>query len=699
MRLHLDVEWSGAVAPGATILFIYWTDVINNSLTQCDRRTIVAPIISHQLRPVREHDQSATSSSTASTRLLQQANAQGITVISSSGDSGATDCDSAGLASEGLAVDFPSSSPFVTSAGGTMFSGDVSNSSDLLEHQQRHTHTRFCKRLHPRGRRGTRRRASLGGLGRWRRRWRWCQRLLCQARMAGRHWCSQRSSRDVPDFSLNSGAQHDGYIVCSQRPLAPTVSLISNGNMPIRLWRNLGRCSVPSPAFSPWSNRNSATGGLGNIGPNLYGLAKRRRTSSTTSRRGNNSVSCSQGTPNCPNGGSIGYNAGVGYDQATGLGSIDANHACQQLGVVPFRRAPAAPSAHSSPPPLSPLPALSAPSPPAAFWSFTATVTNASGTSGATPTGTVQFFVDNVPAGAPVALVSGGTASYTLVNNAALALSSGGHNVSCRLLRRCAPTPAPRARCSTNSSDTGIIAPDRHRLPHRAGLLHHALHRQRHRGNRQCCLAPLSLRSRRSTASRARSTSRSSTDTGDVFNTTFSVKPVTITSTSGVTTSFVLTATETTASLTPAASAARLQPSSDGQNALVRRRFRSDAGLSGAACCSTSPPLGSAPRCASVGRCCQLLRVRFQQFDDRRWRWRRWWRRHDHLACAPRHLQRHHYCHLAAVLSTVAVLTFIAESNRRPPGFQRLLSKARTHPGAAFLVTKVTLSAKFCVLR
>ena len=34
---------------------------------------------------------------------------------------------------------------------------------------------------------------------------------------------------------------------------------------------------------------------------------------------------CTEGTTDCPNGGSIGYSAGPGYDQVTGLGSVDAN--------------------------------------------------------------------------------------------------------------------------------------------------------------------------------------------------------------------------------------------------------------------------------------------------------------------------------------------------------------------------------------
>jgi hypothetical protein len=39
---------------------------------------------------------------------------------------------------------------------------------------------------------------------------------------------------------------------------------------------------------------------------------------------GNNMVPCTAKSTDCPNGGDIGYSAGVGYDQASGLGSVDA---------------------------------------------------------------------------------------------------------------------------------------------------------------------------------------------------------------------------------------------------------------------------------------------------------------------------------------------------------------------------------------
>ncbi|MGH9595170.1 MAG: S53 family peptidase, partial [Edaphobacter sp.] len=123
---QLDIEWSGAAAPGATINFVYSTDVIGSSLTYAiDTLSPVPPIITLSYGGC--ESRFGASFLATYNQLLQMANAKGITVMSSVGDSGATDCDTSGIASEGLAVDFPGSSPFVTSAGGTMFNEGSGN--------------------------------------------------------------------------------------------------------------------------------------------------------------------------------------------------------------------------------------------------------------------------------------------------------------------------------------------------------------------------------------------------------------------------------------------------------------------------------------------------------------------------------------------------------------------------------------------
>ena len=119
----LDVEWSGAIAKGATIVFVYTGCTSGNcSTTQfgafdalvyaIDTKT--APIISSSYGTC---EPNLTLSSIATfNAVFQQANAQGQTIISASGDSGAADCDNSAstplaAATHGLAVDFPAVTP------------------------------------------------------------------------------------------------------------------------------------------------------------------------------------------------------------------------------------------------------------------------------------------------------------------------------------------------------------------------------------------------------------------------------------------------------------------------------------------------------------------------------------------------------------------------------------------------------------
>lgn len=63
--------------------------------------------------------------------------------------------------------------------------------------------------------------------------------------------------------------------------------------------------------------------GLGNINPRLYQLAQTSRGVFHDVTSGHNIIPCKVGTPDCTQG-QYGYSAGPGYDNVTGLGSIDA---------------------------------------------------------------------------------------------------------------------------------------------------------------------------------------------------------------------------------------------------------------------------------------------------------------------------------------------------------------------------------------
>src|SRR5579871_1681521 len=110
----------------------------------------------------------------------------------------------------------------------------------------------------------------------------------------------------MPDVSL-SASGYDGYLV------------FAGGEEFV-----FGGTSASTPSFAgiiALLNQYENSNGQGNINPNLYRLAQSDIFHDITF--GDNMVPCSSGTPDCLTG-SLGYSAGIGYDLATGLGSVDA---------------------------------------------------------------------------------------------------------------------------------------------------------------------------------------------------------------------------------------------------------------------------------------------------------------------------------------------------------------------------------------
>jgi hypothetical protein len=424
---HLDVEWSGASAPGATIEYVYGKNVITDSLTYAiDASPTIAPIITISYGGCESGFGASFVNST--NQLLQLANAKGITVMSSAGDNGATDCDTSGVASEGLNVDFPSSSPFATAAGGTMFSGDVNNVSTYWNtgNAANNSSAKIYIPEQPWNETTTSGGLDSGGAGGG-----GASGFFSKPAWQVGLGVPNDSSRDVPDVSLNAAAQHDGYVVCSQGSCTNGF-LASNGQANV-----FGGTSFVAPSLAgilALVEQHLGTGALGNIGPSLYGLAKGPTASSIFHDiiTGNISVVCSQGTPNCPSGGAIGYNAGTGYDQATGLGTLDVNMLVTNWASATPTGTGSTIGAVLSTTTVTTSTALCAVN--SATLALNVTVatasptSNSSGipTSGAVPSGTVQVLVDNVALGAPQALVNGVAA----VSLSTATISSGGHTIS-----------------------------------------------------------------------------------------------------------------------------------------------------------------------------------------------------------------------------------------------------------------------------
>jgi uncharacterized protein (TIGR03437 family) len=372
----IDLEWSGAVARNAPILYVYASSVNTAAQYAVDGR--VAPVIT----------MSFGTCEPATTPLLraiaQQANAEGITWVASSGDTGAAGCDRQAelpQASKGLAVKIPAGYPEVTAVGGTEFddangtywsSTSNANGGSALGYipEMAWNDSLAYSDLA----------SSTGGASIF------FSKPLWQTG-AG---VPNDSARDVPDIALSASWDHVGYIT------------YTGGGSGV-----YGGTSVATPEFAGFlavlnqyltSKGALPQPGLGNVNPTLYRLAQSTPGVFHDIANGGNIVPCMQDTANCASG-SFGYSAGPGYDQVTGLGSIDANNLAANWmngtptittltaapGTVPFNTGNV---------------------------QLTATVTTAN--SSGTPAGDVTFLYNDTSIGTATLSGSGATASATL---------------------------------------------------------------------------------------------------------------------------------------------------------------------------------------------------------------------------------------------------------------------------------------------
>ena len=305
----LDLEWSGAVAKGATILYINSTNVLNSfeyAITQN-----LAPVLSISYGAC----ESSYSSSDIQTleSLTQQANALGMTIIAPSGDSGAADCDrSTSSASQGLAVDLPASLPYVTGMGGTRFL-EGSNSSQYWNTTNNSSNGSALGYIPGEGWNDTAANSQFSASGGG------ASALFSKPSWQSGSGVPSDGHRDVPDLALNASADHDGYLMCTNGGCTNGFRAADN-TLTI-----VGGTSAASPTFAGIvALLNQKTGSSqGNINSTLYGLAAASSSAFHDVTTGNNIVPCTSGTKDCASG-SLGYSAGTGYDQVTGLGSVDA---------------------------------------------------------------------------------------------------------------------------------------------------------------------------------------------------------------------------------------------------------------------------------------------------------------------------------------------------------------------------------------
>jgi uncharacterized protein (TIGR03437 family) len=387
----LDLEWAGAVARNATIVFVYSTDVMTSVQYAIDQN--VAPVVSVSYGSCELETPPSEYNSFVS--WAEQANAQGITWFAASGDNGGADCDDS--QNPGLAVDLPGSVPGVTSVGGTEFvegagnywnSTNNANGASALSYIPETTWNDSVEDQEPS--------ASGGG----------ASVLFPKPAWQTAPGVPADNARDVPDVALNASDNHDPSLVYTSGSL-----------------QAYGGTSVPTPAFAGLTvllNQKLGTGGVGNINPKLYSLAPSGWSSGMFHdiSTGNNvvTVTCPRRQVNCT-ATAVGYYAGVGYDQTTGLGSVDAYKLV--MGWNGGSTAIPPPASNSNITLLSNLSMVASND----VVYLTATVASTNGT---TPSGSVSFSIAGAPLGSALLTGSAGMATATLaVNGLQLPAGSG----------------------------------------------------------------------------------------------------------------------------------------------------------------------------------------------------------------------------------------------------------------------------------
>ncbi len=419
----LDLEYSGAIAPGATIYLVYVGSSSNYGsfdalVYAVDEK--IAPIISNSYGEC----ESVLGQSEYNTynAALEQAASQGQTVVSASGDDGSTDCyeyydqttpSVTQAVGEGLAVDFPASSQYVTAMGGTEFpSADVTAGSTTYWSAETSTDTissaiSYIPEQVWNDDTVSSGAASLGsgggGVSIYTARPSW------QTGVTG---ITSGSYRLVPDISLTASPDNAGFLYCSSDTSTGITGSCTDGfrDSSDDYLTVAGGTSFDAPIFSGMlalinQARNST--GQGVVNSTLYTLAANATTYASAFHditSGGNE--CSSGTAYCSTAGEGSYYAGTGYDEASGLGSLDFNNLLT-----------AWPTTTTSSLAASTTTLTAATSTPVASANDVITIAVASGSSLLTtvPTGTLTVSVDGTTETSTLAL-SSGSATYTFAS-------------------------------------------------------------------------------------------------------------------------------------------------------------------------------------------------------------------------------------------------------------------------------------------
>ena len=346
----LDLEWSGAMAPGANIVLVYTGSGNNNGIYDS-----ITYAVDSKIGDVITASYGSCEPVLAGFNIessLQEAAAQGQSVIASSGDSGSTACfgytNLTTAVQQAAAVNYPASSQYVTGLGGTeITSADnvvgtywgpaPSQTTVALTSALKYipevawNDDTLSGAVSPTSGGGLS--ASGGGVS----------TLYAQPSWQTSYFTAtgetnpSSAHRLVPDVALYSSPEFPGYLYCtSDQSDWASQQLASCGDNefydPISSYFTVaGGTSFAAPIFAGMvaliNQKAGYTHGQGLLNPALYTMAANGATYATAFHdvtTGNNF--CTAGVVNgyCSSGGAtIGFAATTGYDPVTGLGSVD----------------------------------------------------------------------------------------------------------------------------------------------------------------------------------------------------------------------------------------------------------------------------------------------------------------------------------------------------------------------------------------
>ncbi len=305
----LDVEWSGAVAPAATVKLVVSASTLASDGVDLSAQYIVnnnvASVMSTSFGLC---EQNLGSGNTFYANLWAQAAAQGITSFVSSGDSGAAECD-AGSSTSGTApaVNGLGSSPNNVAVGGTEF---MDSNASVYWASANDPKTQASALSYIPEEAWNESGTVPGGSGLWAT---GGGSSTLYPKPSWQAWTgiTGDSQRDVPDVSLSS-AGHDAYLI------------VQGGSL-----YAVGGTSAASPSFAGiMALVVQKTGSRqGNANTVLYPMAQSQFTAGGP-KVFHDITTLSNTVP-----GVTGYKAVAGYDRATGLGSVDANALVTNWGV------------------------------------------------------------------------------------------------------------------------------------------------------------------------------------------------------------------------------------------------------------------------------------------------------------------------------------------------------------------------------